>query len=553
VDVAADGSRVLMTARTPGSLTEIFSAPFAGGDVTKLNQTLAPGVSAFPGPITPDSTRVVYGTRTDCVLLPTSRYSCPVELFVVPLEGGSSTPLGLPELPLDGPPDLTRVFSISPDGELGVSVMYERLPEDVNEDPDPVVLFSVPLAGGLATVLHEGAWFNDPFEFAGDGQRVVYDRAGELFSVNVGGGLAERLSPDLPLPGSRLRFSLTPDGAHTIYAQDGEQGFRELYSVTTAGGERTTLSHPDGVAGAFPWQVAPSGERVVFAQSVGPAFERALYSVPVTGGEPTLLSPPAAFQPGLRGIRGLRVSADRVVYSAEQDRLDLTDLYSVPIAGGPVTPLGGPVARHGTSGGLEEDRFHVTPDGTRVVFVVDSTDNVFDGLLDLYSVPIGGGVATKLNEPRPADHNISASSLEISPDGSHVVYLVSRPGPQPGGRRVLSLRSARLPPEIRIDIQPRKHLNKVPRGRRATIPVAILGSDEVDVTSLDLGTLGFGPDGAAPERKAKVADVDHDGFADLVTHYRRNETGIERGDTEACLSGSYDGFEFLSCDAVVTP
>ena len=93
VDAAPDGSRVLMTARAPGSLSEIFSAPFAGGEVTKLNQTLAPGVSAFPGPITPDSTRVVYGTRTDCVVLPSSDVSCPVELFVAPLEGGASTPL----------------------------------------------------------------------------------------------------------------------------------------------------------------------------------------------------------------------------------------------------------------------------------------------------------------------------------------------------------------------------------------------------------------------------------------------------------------------------
>ena len=161
VDVAPDGSRVLMTAREPGSLTEIFSAPFAGGEVTKLNQTLAPGVSAFPGPITPDGTRVVYGTRTDCVVLPPSDVSCPVELFVAPLEGGASTPLDLPDLPLDGPRDLSEVFSVSPDGETGVSAMFERLPEDVNEDRSGRPL-QYAARGRPGDVLHEGGWLSEP-------------------------------------------------------------------------------------------------------------------------------------------------------------------------------------------------------------------------------------------------------------------------------------------------------------------------------------------------------------------------------------------------------
>jgi hypothetical protein len=82
--------------------------------------------------------------------------------------------------------------------------------------------------------------------------------------------------------------------------------------------------------------------------------------------------------------------------------------------------------------------------------------------------------------------------------------------------------------------------------------VAILGSADLHAPNVDLATLAFGPNGAAPERKAKRVDVDGDGFEDLVTRYRLHETGIAREDTEACLTGVADGFAFESCDAIVT-
>ena len=225
---------------------------------------------------------------------------------------------------------------------------------------------------------------------------------------------------------------------------------------------------------------------------------------------------------------------DRVVYAAQQDTDDRWDLYSAPIKGRPVTRLGGPLARHGSAWQDVNARYRITPDGSRVVFVVDSTDNIFDGLVKLYSVPIEGGVVTKLSGAMEEGEQIFVSRMEISPDSRHVVFQVTRPlsfGSEP------ELHGVRLPPEIRIDIEPRKHFNKLPRGRRAMIAVAIHGSDEVDVAELDPSTLAFGRDGAAPERKPKILDVDRDGFPDLVTRYRQNDTGIERGDAEACLPG----------------
>jgi len=541
VAVPPEGDRVLLTANEPGSLAELFSAPLVGGEVVTLNEPLAAGLRVFPGPLSSDGGRVVYGIGT----------FGSVEVFVVPLAGGASIPLTLPDRPLDARSELLELFAISPDGTLGVAALYERLDEDENEDPDPVALFSTPLAGGPATVLHEGMWFDRPFVLTGDSQRVVYSRAGELFSTSVAGGVPTLLRLDLTQPGVPVDFSVTPDGERVVYEQDEERGFQDLYGVATAGGSSTRLSHPDGTADAFPWEMAPDGQRIVFAQYLGlvPELVHRLFSVPVGGGEPTPLSPPLPIVGEFRGINAIRVSprGDRVVYAAEQDTAELMDLYSVPIEGGPVTRLGGPIARNGTNGVPEASRYRVTPDGSRVVFVVDSTDSHLDGLFELYAAPIEGGAATKLNAPLAAGQQIFPSSIQISPDGRHVVYLVTRPGP--GGDE---LRSARLPPDVRIDVQPRKAPNQLPRGRRAAIAVAILGSEDVDVTRVELGTLAFGPGGTAPKGKAKRIDVDGDGFRDLVTRYRRDETGIGPGDDEACLAGSHDGFEFLSCDAIAT-
>jgi len=194
----------------------------------------------------------------------------------------------------------------------------------------------------------------------------------------------------------------------------------------------------------------------------------------------------------------------------------------------------------GLSFGSDGERIPARPpllEGARVAGVLVGHAH-YDHLMDVPSVLARWGL-----DAAP----VYGSRTAANADSRHVVYPVTRPGTW-----VRELRSARLPPEIRIDVRPRKVQNKLRPVPNVPIAVAVLGSEEVDVEDVDLATLAFGPDGAAAERKAKRVDVDGDGFEDLVTRYRLRETGIARGDTEACLTGIADGFEFLSCDAVVT-
>lgn len=84
------------------------------------------------------------------------------------------------------------------------------------------------------------------------------------------------------------------------------------------------------------------------------------------------------------------------------------------------------------------------------------------------------------------------------------------------------------------------------------IPVAILSDADFDATTVDPDTVQFGPAGAEyNHRRTHVKDADDDGDLDLVMHFRTQNTGIQLGDTEACLTGAtLDGTPILGCDSV---
>ena len=112
---------------------------------------------------------------------------------------------------------------------------------------------------------------------------------------------------------------------------------------------------------------------------------------------------------------------------------------------------------------------------------------------------------------------------------------------------------------IEIDIEPGTADDAINPTREVEIPVTILGSDTFDVSAADGTALRFAAGEATPSHDLgdpevfadHLADVNGDGFADLVSHYSALQSGILSGDTTACLGGStLEGTPIEGCDAI---
>jgi len=107
---------------------------------------------------------------------------------------------------------------------------------------------------------------------------------------------------------------------------------------------------------------------------------------------------------------------------------------------------------------------------------------------------------------------------------------------------------------VAIDIKPGSAVNSVNPASQGVLPVAILGSADFDVTSIDFATVRFGKNGTeAPPVRAAFEDVNGDGILDAILQFTSTQTGIVCGTTSATLKGqTTGGIAFSGSDFVNT-
>jgi uncharacterized delta-60 repeat protein len=149
-----------------------------------------------------------------------------------------------------------------------------------------------------------------------------------------------------------------------------------------------------------------------------------------------------------------------------------------------------------------------------------------------------------------------ASAVALQADGKIIAAGQGGAGSDFALARYLGDTSAIV---VSVDIKPGSSTNPINLSSHGVIPVAILTTDSFDAANVDPSTVCFGDDNAGQrdcmeaDGKGHIEDVNGDGRPDLLLHYEVSQSGIDRGDTTACVSGkTFAGVNIEGCDSITT-
>jgi hypothetical protein len=279
--------------------------------------------------------------------------------------------------------------------------------------------------------------------------------------------------------------------------------------------------------------------------------------------DPIIILPPSAPTPPGGGVI-ISVPVDPVLPGLE---VALPNAPALTLAGVPVpTP-----DELGVSG--PEDIL-VTLDGDGVLSIESSGDLLVDwvapetpgltrvvirssGRIEVTSIELPPGVALELFAEIvdiPGDVDVPGDVV-VRPPANIFCPALRRTGPDEV-REVGSfsfVATAATP--VAIDVRPWNARNRVDPDRPGLLPVALLGSEALDVRDVSERSLRLGRGEAEPlgRRRPRVwrGDANGDGRVDLLAFFRGRDAEVAYGDPRLCLTAeTRDGALLEGCDAI---
>jgi hypothetical protein len=241
------------------------------------------------------------------------------------------------------------------------------------------------------------------------------------------------------------------------------------------------------------------------------------------------------------------------------NRVDVPPFFAVIGAGN--SPNGSTFAQSviGNSAIVGNNKVQITFDEPQIAFGADFRNNPDQvpndfALNQLVLNSASGPTTTNISTPDGFFGFIASesfSSITFQLDPSHPEVNTSF-----GMDNVVAV--SQLATTVEIDVKPGSGTNPINLSSRGTVPVAILSTSSFDARTVDPATVCFGDADTADQRDCTEAhggghieDVNGDGRLDLLLHYETSQTGIDPGDTEACLTGeTFDGSPIQGCNSV---
>jgi hypothetical protein len=264
--------------------------------------------------------------------------------------------------------------------------------QNANNSLDPMVLYRIPLAGGSPTQWTPTPSQNDydvnPFLFTPDHSHIVYRVArsssnGDLFSIPIGSGSPVQLTNTNLVTGGiySTGFWLTPSGDRAIYlGRTPSTGRQELYSVPTDGSPAPIRLNGDlinSIGSADFVTLTPDGTNILYT-ALQENGHRDLYRVSPAGGASTRINTTVGVGSTIEAGYQMSNAGDFVVYGGGNR------IYRKNVVGGTEVSLSPMLT-------ATIDRFWVPPAGSRVLYTTDTNG---DSRKELWSVPAAGGIAT---------------------------------------------------------------------------------------------------------------------------------------------------------------